>query len=109
MSTGEPFLVTAAPDLAEAAGRWSAHLGAERRMAGRTVEAYRRDLSQLLAFLTGHLGAPPGLSDLSALRPADLRAFLAARRTGGAGARTARLPGVCSTHCSKTDDLRSRR
>ncbi|MEQ9244688.1 MAG: tyrosine recombinase XerC, partial [Nitratireductor sp.] len=39
-------------------------------------------------FLTGHCGEAPGLSDIAELRPADLRAFLAFRRGGGAGART---------------------
>ncbi|XBQ17431.1 MAG: tyrosine recombinase XerC [Oceanicaulis sp.] len=59
-----------------------------RRMSPRTVEAYGRDLDQLFEFLTGHLGARPHLSHLAALKAADWRAFLAARRMDGAGART---------------------
>lgn len=82
------FLVTAAPGLAQAAVEWLGHLGTEKRLAENTLVAYRRDIGQFFAFLTGHLGAPPGLPDISALRPADVRAFLAHRRADGAGART---------------------
>jgi integrase/recombinase XerC len=81
-------LVCAAPDLLSAVERWRQHLAAERRLAARTVEAYRRDVEQFLVFLTGHLGGPPGVADLAAARVADVRAFLAARREAGAGSRT---------------------
>jgi integrase/recombinase XerC len=87
-TTSGAFLVTAAPGLRQAALDWLGHLQQERRLAAKTLEAYRRDLEQFLAFLTGHLGAPPALADISALRPADVRAFMAERRSGGAGART---------------------
>ena len=63
-------------------------LGNERRLAAKTLQAYGRDLRQFLHFLAGHLGGPAGLSDLSGLTPADVRAFLAARRIDGAGSRT---------------------
>lgn len=72
----------------EAARHFAGHLSGERRMSPRTVEAYGRDLQQLDEFLTGHLGARPALADLAALKPADWRGFLAARRSEGAGART---------------------
>lgn len=88
MSKGEAFLVTAAPRLRQAALEWAAHLERERRLAANTLEAYRRDLEQFFRFLTAHLGAPPQLEDISALQPADLRAFMADRRNQGAGART---------------------
>ena len=88
MSHEPAFLVTAAPGLAQAAAEWITHLGAEKRLANNTLVAYRRDVAQFFTFLTGHLGAPPGLPDISALRPADIRAFMATRRTAGAGART---------------------
>jgi integrase/recombinase XerC len=87
-ATTEAFLVTAAPGLRQAALDWLGHLQHERRLAAKTLEAYGRDLEQFFAFLTGHLGAPPELADISALRPADVRAFMARRRSGGAGART---------------------
>jgi integrase/recombinase XerC len=52
------------------------------------VDAYRRDLSQFLAFLTEHLGSPPTLKQLSKLAPADIRAFMASKRNDGAGNRS---------------------
>ncbi|MBO6902916.1 MAG: tyrosine recombinase XerC [Rhizobiaceae bacterium] len=82
------FIVTAKPDLAAARTDWLEGLAAERRMARLTVEAYERDTRQFLAFLTGHLGQPPGISDIADLKAIDLRAFLAARRNDGVGAHT---------------------
>lgn len=84
----QEFLVSARPDLAAARGDWLASLARERRLSGLTVEAYERDTRQFLQFLTGHCGAPPGLSDVAALRSADLRSFLAHRRNCGASARS---------------------
>lgn len=74
--------------LMEERQRWLASLAQERRLADNTVEAYERDTRQFLTFLTSHVGAPASLADVEALRPADLRGFLAARRKGGAGARS---------------------
>ncbi len=88
MAQRQSFLVTAASDLALAAHEWCGHLADERRLSAKTLDAYGRDLAQFLSFLTGHLGAPPGLADIAALSPADIRAFLAARRKAGAGPRT---------------------
>jgi len=79
----------AAPDLQVATAAWLAALAGERRLAARTVEAYGRDVGQYLAFLAEHLGGPASLADLSALKPMDVRAFLARRRAGGIGDRTA--------------------
>ncbi len=67
---------------------WLTHLESERRVAPKTGEAYARDLHQFLAFLAPHLGRRPDLAALSGLRPADIRAFLAARRKDGIGSRT---------------------
>ena len=77
-----------APDVAAEIGRWLAYLGAEKRMSPKTLEAYRRDVWQFLGFLTKHLGKPPTLKALARLAPADVRAFLAARRAEGAGNRS---------------------
>jgi integrase/recombinase XerC len=86
--TQAKVLVTAAPGLRAAAIEWVDYLGRERRLAGKTLEAYGRDIEQFFAFLTAHLGGPPTLDEISGLKPADIRAFMAERRNGGIGART---------------------
>jgi integrase/recombinase XerC len=78
----------AAPDVAAEAARWVAHLGAERRMSPKTLDAYGRDLRQFLEFLADHLGGTPSLKQLAKLAPADVRAFMAARRAAGASSRS---------------------
>jgi integrase/recombinase XerC len=60
--------------------RWLAFLGDQKRMSPKTVEAYRRDVTQFLLFMTEHLGGQPQLAELAALLPQDVRAFMAARR-----------------------------
>jgi integrase/recombinase XerC len=80
--------LAAAPDVTAEIGRWLGYLGAERRMSEKTLEAYRRDVGQFLAFLAGHLGGAPSLKQLSKLTPADVRAFMAARRSDGLGNRS---------------------
>lgn len=82
------FLLTARPDLAYARAGWLDALANERRLSPKTVEAYERDTRFFLQFLTGHNGGAPGLAEIAELKPADFRAFLAARRKGGAEART---------------------
>jgi len=77
-----------APDVASEIGRWLDYLGAERRMSPKTLEAYRRDVGQFLSFMAEHLGGRPTLKQLEKLTPADVRAFMAARRGDGAGNRT---------------------
>jgi integrase/recombinase XerC len=65
-----------------------AWLAAERRFSPLSVEAYERDLDRCLAFLTEHLGAPPDAKAFAALRPADLRAWLASMAAEGLSAAT---------------------
>ena len=78
----------AARDVAAEVVRWLAHLGAERRMSAKTVEAYERDVRQFLQFLAGHLGEPPSLRKLAQLAPQDVRAFMASRRAAGTSGRS---------------------
>jgi integrase/recombinase XerC len=76
------------PEVAAEVARWLDHLSAERRMSPRTVEAYARDVAGFLGFLAGHLGGRPALQALAGLAPADVRAFMAARRGEGIGSRS---------------------
>ena len=84
----DELLILAADDLMAERGAWLAGLGGERRLSDNTLEAYERDTRQFLRFLSTHVGGPASIKDVSALRPADLRAFLAFRRKQGAGARS---------------------
>jgi len=78
----------AAKDVAVEMARWLAHLMTERRMSGKTVEAYERDARQFLLFIAEHLGGAPNLAELAALTPQDVRAFMAARRAEGIAGRS---------------------
>ena len=64
---------------------WLAH---ERRASPLTIEAYGRDISSFLGFLTGHLGGEPDLAALGGLRLADFWGWLASEAGKGAGAAT---------------------
>jgi integrase/recombinase XerC len=72
----------------QARAAWLAWLAAERRASPHTLEAYGRDSAEFLGFLTRHLGGEPDLAALGALRPADLRGFLAERAAAGDGTAT---------------------
>ncbi len=75
-------------DAAKAVSAWLTSLAQERRVAAKTVEAYRRDLTQFGAFLGDHLGEAASCADLEALSLADFRSFLAKRRGDGIEARS---------------------
>ena len=77
-----------APKVAAEIEHWLEHLGSERRLSPKTLEAYRRDVLQFLVFLAEHLGGAPSLTELAALMPADVRAFLAERRAHKIGGRS---------------------
>jgi len=80
--------LAAAPDVTAEISRWLGYLGAEKRMSPKTLEAYARDVGQFLDFLAGHLGGAPSLKQLAKLTPADVRAFMAARRSHGLSSRS---------------------
>jgi integrase/recombinase XerC len=73
-------------------------LAAERRASPLTIEAYAGDLAVFLGFLTAHLGGEPDMAALGALRPADLRAWLAHLAELGLGnaSRARRLSAIRS-------------
>jgi len=75
-------------DLAAAAAAWADHLAHERGAADNTLEAYGRDVRQLLAWMEGDLGRPAGLADLARLDAKHFRAFMAARRRAGLSGRS---------------------
>ena len=78
-----PLGLPAAADLRKAVEDWQAWLSHEKRYSKHTIEAYRRDLTAFLAFVSGHLGKAPALGDLSALKTADFRAWMAERAGRG--------------------------
>jgi integrase/recombinase XerC len=63
-------------------------LAGERRAAVKTVETYGRDVAALLGFLSGHIGSEISAAALGALKPADVRAWLAHEANNGAGNET---------------------
>lgn len=83
-----PERFCAAPQIAGEAAAWLERLFRERRCSRHTIDAYARDVAGFLAFLTDHLGARPDSAALTALQPADLRAFLARRRNDGLDSRS---------------------
>jgi len=83
-----PGFPLAAADVAREAARWLTYLASERRMSGKTVEAYRRDVGQFLSFMADHLGGTPSLARLARIAPADVRAFMAARRADAISGRS---------------------
>lgn len=102
--------VPPAVDLTGATQAWLDRLAIERRYSRHTLDAYQRDLSQFLQFLTVHFGETANLAGLSKLTTADLRAFLAARRQDGVGSRSLlrQLSALRSfaRHLERTDGLR---
>lgn len=67
---------------------WKRELSAIRRLSPQTLEAYGRDLDQFLGFLSRHIGGTVDMPELKALRPTDLRAFMASRRRKKIGSRS---------------------
>jgi integrase/recombinase XerC len=66
----------------EALAAWLDHLTHERRAGPRTVDAYRACVLAYLNFLERHRGESIGVTALGTVSAAELRAYLARRRTG---------------------------
>ncbi len=79
----EAVLPAADPVLAAAQAGWLAALAGERRLARNTLSAYAGDLGQFLAHLRTARAAAPTIPDLVAMKPRDVRGFMAARRAAG--------------------------
>jgi len=67
---------------------WLVDLGSVKRLAPKTLEAYGRDLGQFMGFLSGHMGGPVTLQFLRQVRGADIRAFMAQRRSESLSSRS---------------------
>ena len=76
------------PFVREQLAAWQRELGSVRRLAANTLEAYGRDVDQFLSFLAGHTGGPVTLATLKQLRGADVRAFMAQRRSESLASRS---------------------
>lgn len=70
------------PSLCE---QWRRHLVLDRRRSTHTVRAYVATAERLVAFLMEHRGETVTAASLATIGQADLRAFLASRRTDGIG------------------------
>ncbi len=73
----------AARDLVTALEDWRIWLETERRTSRHTVDAYCRDISFFINFLHTYHNETPTLNTLKELKPADIRAWLAARLNEG--------------------------
>ena len=85
---GEEAILAAAPDVVEAQAAWMRYLGTEKEFAANTLDAYERDIRQLLEFLAVKEGGAVTLARLNRLDARDLRAFMAARRGDEVGSRS---------------------
>ncbi len=65
---------------------WLQMLAHERRASPHTLRAYGDDVSTFLGFQAGHVGGTISDKTLAKLSPADIRAFITARRSEGLGA-----------------------
>ncbi|MFC3167690.1 tyrosine recombinase XerC [Paracoccus fontiphilus] len=83
-----PELLALAPAMADVLARWLEVEAATRDRSPHTVTAYRGDLLAFLAFLGGHHGQAATPKSLAELRQTDMRAFAAAERARGLGARS---------------------
>jgi integrase/recombinase XerC len=80
-----PASTTGAHDLME---HWLTHVAAIRGQSEKTIDAYRRDVSGYLGFLTHHKGGILGKSALGAITITDMRAWMAHERRRGIAARS---------------------
>ncbi len=83
--TPDPFL---APALGAALSQWLQQVAALEGAAANTVEAYRRDVSHYLKFLSAHRGGAGGIASVARTTQSDLRAWMSEERNRGLSARS---------------------
>lgn len=81
----DPFL---APAIGAALAQWLAQLQALEGAAQNTVEAYRRDVTRYLRFLSNHRDGTEGIADVARTTQTDLRAWMAEERSRGLSPRS---------------------
>ncbi|MFO7920866.1 tyrosine recombinase XerC [Rhodobacteraceae bacterium W635] len=80
--------VTLSPAARDLMAAWLSDVGALRGGSEATVTAYGADLRGFLAFQSAHHGGELGVAPLRGLGPRDMRAWMAAERGAGVGARS---------------------
>ena len=76
------------PAARDALQSWLEGQKALKGAADNTLDAYRRDLRDFLAFMTTHKGAAQGIAPLMRLSVSDMRAWMVHTRNTGVGPRT---------------------
>ncbi|MEO0938728.1 MAG: tyrosine recombinase XerC [Pseudomonadota bacterium] len=76
------------PQARDALERFLSHQRSLMGAAENTLRAYGRDITEFLAFMTEHSGAPQGLAALERIETRDMRAWMARMRASGTGPRS---------------------
>jgi integrase/recombinase XerC len=76
------------PAARDALQHWLEGQKALKGASDNTLDAYRRDVAEFLAFITEHKGAPQGLAALERVTTSDMRAWMARTRSTGIAARS---------------------
>ncbi|PWJ22047.1 tyrosine recombinase XerC [Jannaschia seohaensis] len=80
--------IETSPGARDALRAWIDHLRALDGAAEATCTAYARDVTGFLAFQAEHRGGPMGLAEIGRLGTPEMRAWMAAERMRGTGARS---------------------
>ena len=86
--SSETDAIELSPAAADLLQTWLTHLTAIDSASPRTIRAYATDLRRFFGFQSGYHGDELGLDPLRKLRSRDLRAWMAAEREQGVGARS---------------------